>query len=313
MPIDARKVILAPEGGPPTPTGIAISGMRLGFRALVAVSPGLAARLATQLWFRPPRPRIHPVSREFMKTGNRSTMLVRGRPIATWTWGTGPAVLLVHGWGGYGGQMQAFVVPLVRAGYQAIVFDAPAHGASGPSQLGQRRTTLFDFAYAVDAIGSDRNGLAGIIAHSGGCTAVALALLTAEWQAQSLAFIAPMASPSAYRTIFHRALGLPENVERRFTELTSRRFDFRWEDLEVPGMAARMKTPPLLVVHDRNDMETSWAEGAAIAEAWPQSLMQTTEGLGHRRVLRDQTVVEAVTSFVTRPTPGRVATERAQR
>src|SRR5205809_521119 len=34
MPIDARKLILAPEGGPPTPTGVAINGMRLGFRAL---------------------------------------------------------------------------------------------------------------------------------------------------------------------------------------------------------------------------------------------------------------------------------------
>src|SRR5690348_3939540 len=114
MPIDARKVVLAPEAG--APTGVAINGMRLGFRALSAVAPGTAARLATQLWFRPPRAKIHPLAREFMQTGNRSTMLVRGRPVAVWTWGSGPPVLLVHGWGGYGGQMQPFVVPLVRAG-----------------------------------------------------------------------------------------------------------------------------------------------------------------------------------------------------
>ena len=300
MPIDARKVVLAPEGGTPTPAGVVIDGMRLGFRALAAISPAMAARLATQLWFRPPRPRIHPVSREFMRTGNHSTILVKGRPVAVWSWGTGPAVLLVHGWGGYGGQTQAFVVPLVRAGYQAIIFDAPAHGESGPSQLGSRRTTLFDFAWVIDAIGSERKGLAGIIAHSGGCTAVAWAMLTANWQPKSLAFIAPMASPSAYRTLFHRALGLTEDVEQRFVEITSRQFGFRWQDLEVPGMASRIKTPPVLVVHDRSDTETSWSEGAAIAEAWPQSVLKTTEGLGHRRVLRDPAVVDAVTSFVTR-------------
>jgi pimeloyl-ACP methyl ester carboxylesterase len=300
MPIDARKVVLTPDGGTATPTGVAINGMRLGFRALSAVAPGTAARLATQLWFRPPRAKVHPLAKEFMNTGDRSTMMVRGRPVATWTWGSGPTVLLVHGWGGYGGQMQAFVDPLVRAGYQAVIFDAPAHGESGPSQLGEKRTTLFDFAFVVDAIATERKGLAGIIAHSGGCTAVAWSLLTANWKARSLAFIAPMASASAYRTLFHRALGLSEDVERRFVDLTSRQLGFQWEDLEVPGMATRMQTPPVLVVHDREDNETSWSEGAAIAEAWPQSVMKTTEGLGHRRVLRDAGVVEAVTSFVTR-------------
>jgi pimeloyl-ACP methyl ester carboxylesterase len=113
-----------------------------------------------------------------------------------------------------------------------------------------------------------------------------------------MVFIAPMASPTAYKKMFHEALGLDERVLRRFTEITSRRFGFQWEDLEVPGMAARTTTPPLLVVHDREDVETSWEEGAAIAEAWPRSLLHTTTGLGHRRVLRDPAVVEAVTAFV---------------
>lgn len=300
MPIDARKIVLAPEGGASKPAGLAINGMRLGFRALSAVAPAAAARIATQLWFRPPRPKVHPLARKFLETGSRSTMLVRGRPVAVWTWGSGPTVLLVHGWGGYGGQMQPFVDPLVRAGYQAVIFDAPAHGESGPSQLGDRRTTLFDFAFVIDAIGTERKGLAGIIAHSGGCTAVAWALLTAKWKVKSLAFIAPMASASAYRTLFHRALGLSEDVERRFIEITSRQFGFDWEDLEVPEMARRISTPPILVVHDKSDNETSWQEGAAIAEVWPQSVLKTTEGLGHRRVLRDPEVVETVTSFVTR-------------
>lgn len=300
MAIDARKVVLAPEGGPPGPTGVAIAAVRAGLRALAVVSPNTAARMAAQLWFRPPRPKVHPAAAEFMKTGDRSTMLVHGRPVAVWTWGRGPVVLLVHGWGGYGGQMQAFVEPLVRAGYQAIIFDAPAHGESGPSQLGARRTTLFDFAHVIDAFGRERKQLAGIVAHSGGSTAVAWALLTAEWNVRAVSFIAPMASPSAYRTIFHRALGLPEDVERRFIDLTARQFGFRWEELEVPPMARRMKTPPVLVVHDRDDNETSWAEGAAIAEAWPRSVLHTTEGLGHRRVLRDPAVVDVVTSFVAR-------------
>ncbi|MGZ5446135.1 MAG: alpha/beta hydrolase [Thermoanaerobaculia bacterium] len=48
-----------------------------------------------------------------------------------WSWGEGPAVLLVHGWGGHAAQFQSFVEPLVRAGFRAIAFDAPSHGSSG--------------------------------------------------------------------------------------------------------------------------------------------------------------------------------------
>jgi pimeloyl-ACP methyl ester carboxylesterase len=235
-----------------------------------------------------------------MRTGERATMLVRGRPVAVWTWGSGPTVLLVHGWGGYGGQMQPFVEPLVRSGHQVVVFDAPAHGESGPSQLGSRRTTLFDFGYVIDAIGRERGELAGIVAHSGGCTAVAWSLLEAEWKVGSLAMIAPMASPTTYKKIFHDALGLDDDVLRRFTEYTERRFGFQWNELEVPGMAARAETPPVLVVHDRDDAETSWEEGKAIADAWPRSVLHTTRGLGHRRVLRDPAVLEMVTGFISR-------------
>ena len=298
MPIDARKVVLSPDSSP-TPTGVAIGGLRLGFRAIAAVSPGTAARLAAQLWFRPPRPKVHPAAREFMKSGSRSTMLVHDRPVAVWRWGRGPAVILSHGWGGYGGQMQQFVEPLVKSGFQAVIFDAPAHGESGPSQLGSRKTTLFDFAWVLDAFGREHGELAGIIAHSGGSTAAAWALLSAQWKLRSMVFIAPMASPTLYKQVFHEALGLDDRVLQRFDRYTEKRFGFRWADLEVPGMASRATTtPPLLVVHDRDDAETSWDEGASIANAWPQSLLHTTEGLGHRRVLRDPSVVSVVTDFV---------------
>jgi hypothetical protein len=42
----------------------------------------------------------------------------------------------------------------------------------------------------------------------------------------------------------------------------------------------------ILVVHDRDDDDTYWTEGAALAEAWPGAQLLTTTGLGHRRILR---------------------------
>ena len=316
MALDARKIVLTPDAAAASPGGAAITGMRLGFRALSLVAPEAAARLAAQLWFRPPRPRIRPELRAFMATGKRSSIEVNGRPVALWTWGSGPPVVLMHGWGGFGAQMQPFVEPFTRAGHQVLIFDAPAHGASGPSQLGSRRSTLFDFADVLHTLGRMHGELAGVIAHSGGGTAAAWSLLTAEWRTPAMVLIAPMASPIAYKNMFHSALGLSAKVLDRFDRYTEARFGFRWEELEVPEMASRMTPPPVLVVHDREDVETSWNEGAAIADTWPGASLHTTTGLGHRRVLRDPGVVEAVVDFVVskgvrRPADPRPGEERA--
>ena len=53
-----------------------------------------------------------------------------------------------------------------------------------------------------------------------------------------------------------------------------------------------------LVVHDREDTEVRWAEGASIAAAWPGAELLTTRGLGHRRILRDPAVVARVIAFL---------------
>jgi alpha-beta hydrolase superfamily lysophospholipase len=273
--------------------------LRFGFRTLSTLAPSLATRVAEKLWVTPPRPPIRAASTAFLATGERFELVADGRTVVGWRWGTGPAVILMHGWGGYGAQMQAFVEPLTRAGFQALIFDAPAHGASGPSRLGSRRSTLFDFADALHTVGRQAPSIAGVIAHSGGATAAAWALRSSpEWTAPAMVFIAPMASPIKYREIFQQRLGFSDGVMRRFIASTARQFGFDWEQLEVTDMAAHVKTPPLLVVHDRDDRETSWSEGAAIAGAWPDARLHTTVGLGHYRVLRDRTVIDEVVRFL---------------
>jgi pimeloyl-ACP methyl ester carboxylesterase len=79
-----------------------------------------------------------------------------------------------------------------------------------------------------------------------------------------------------------------------------------WSALDVRSYAPDMRTP-LLVVHDRDDAEVPWQDGAIIARGWPGAVMSTTGGLGHRRILRDPCVVRAATAFVTERLPGVLA------
>jgi len=273
--------------------------LRRALRVVSALSPRLAAHIAGRFWFRIPRPPIREATRTFLSTGQRFDVAVGRAVVATWRWGQGPPVILVHGWGGYGGQLQAFVEPLVARGHQVIAFDAPSHGASAAGMLGARYATLFEFADALVAVSHRLTRIAGVIAHSGGCAAVGWAMWKhPELRIDRLAFIAPFGKPLRYMAIFQRTLGLSDAAMQRFRASTELQFNFRWEDLDVPGMASRMETPPLLVVHDREDRETAWQDGAEIAGTWPNARLELTTGLGHVRILRDPEVVAMIGRFM---------------
>src|SRR5687768_13955762 len=98
--MNARRLVLTRNLVP------RLSPIRLFFRGLGALSPGLAARVAQRIWFTPPRPPLPEASKGFLSTGQRVELAVGGRRLVAWSWGEGPTVLLMHGWGGYGAQME---------------------------------------------------------------------------------------------------------------------------------------------------------------------------------------------------------------
>jgi len=53
-----------------------------------------------------------------------------------------------------------------------------------------------------------------------------------------------------------------------------------------------------LLIHDQDDNEFSWHDSEKIARAWPGARFIKTEGLGHRRVIHDKTVVQNILKFL---------------
>jgi pimeloyl-ACP methyl ester carboxylesterase len=63
---------------------------------------------------------------------------------------------------------------------------------------------------------------------------------------------------------------------------------------------------PLLVLHDADDREVPFEEGAALAARWRGAVLRESHGLGHNRILRDPEIGVALTEFLLgRPTGGR--------
>jgi len=64
----------------------------------------------------------------WLARGRFEAVPFRGAALATWSWGKGPLVVLVHGWTGHAGRLTRYVPALVDAGFSVLAFDAPGHG-----------------------------------------------------------------------------------------------------------------------------------------------------------------------------------------
>ncbi len=268
--------------------------VRVGLAALAAVSPALAGRAGARLFLTPPR-HAPPRRERGALDGAEPFALRHGRLLLRgWTLGTGPAVILVHGWGGRSGQLAPIAHALATAGCTAVAFDAPAHGRSGG-----RTTSMVGFAEAAAAV-ARRFGARAAVGHSVGGAAVAFAA-SRGLELRAAALVAPLRTPVAFVDQLAGALRLSPAVRNALDERIVRRIGLGFDEVDVARCAPR-DPPPLLIVHDRDDADVPIAAGRALAEAWRARLV-VTSGLGHRRVLRDAAVIRWIVTFLVERLP----------
>jgi pimeloyl-ACP methyl ester carboxylesterase len=282
----------------PTPVSV-----RAGFGLLELLAPALGARWAERLWFAVPgRPPALGAYRIPLPGGERyEVSLTGGRAwpirVVGESWGEGPVVYLMHGWGGHRGQLSAFVGPLIDAGFRVVAFDAPGHGESAPGRHGPGQSSFLEFEAALAAVVRRHGPAHAVVAHSGGAPAAVVAVRRGL-PVERLVFVAPMGNPESHLESFARQLGFGHRTRERLVRRIVDRVGVPMSHFDIAAWASGMATTPLLVVHDRDDVEVGWPHGAAIAEAWPGARLLSTSGLGHRRILRAPQVVAEVMSFV---------------
>jgi pimeloyl-ACP methyl ester carboxylesterase len=277
-----------------------LNAMQRGLRLLARLSPTLAARTAAAIFFLcPPRRRSLPAEREVLARGRRFQVPSAAGRLPAWSWGSGPLVLLVHGWGGNGSQMSALVEPLRRAGFRPVLLDFPGHG--GAPGL---RSSLPEWAEALRnaaAVANGELGVHAVIAHSFGSAAAALAI-DRGLRVEAAVFLAPVEEPTSYFQHFLGGVVGDREVVVATQRRAERRLGIAFSDLSVSALATRQQAR-LLVVHDGDDRETPLRGGAAIARAWPGGELVVTRGLGHRRLLVDRGVIERTVAFVAAGLP----------
>jgi hypothetical protein len=94
------------------------------------VTPTLTKLLVKKMFFTPSRYKITPVETQYLESGESFQLAVHDKTVQCWKWGSGPSILLAHGWNGRGIQLYHFIEPLMQGGYSVIGYDAPGHGVS---------------------------------------------------------------------------------------------------------------------------------------------------------------------------------------
>ncbi|MDB4985208.1 MAG: hypothetical protein JWN04_386 [Myxococcaceae bacterium] len=275
----------------------AIKRLRVAVGWVQCVSPSLAAFGVERVFLSPQRHRRPEHERAAFESAQRSTLMHHGRRVPVYSWGTPgrPIVLFAHGWEGRATQVAPYVAPLVEAGFRVVSYDSPGHGAADSALV-----SVLDFAAVAERVaGSLREPVQAAIGHSAGAAALLMASARTPFT-DRIVTIAPPLRPGVFVALYARLLSLSPATEHALNQRLNVRYSRPFSAIDSRDSVARVSAQGL-VIHDRADTDVPFAHGEAIAQAWSNAKLFATDGLGHRRVLRDPSVVQSVVDFVGAP------------
>jgi len=258
------------------------------------ISPDWAGKRLFNLWFISPK---HPEpmrEKRWRESAELISIPHQHGPIATYRWGTGnERIFLLHGWSGRGPQMGAFVQPLVDKGYQVITFDAPGHGRT-PG----KSSSIFKMAEALQAVVDEAGIPKAVIAHSFGSMLLAYALRATDLQVDKAVCISSPTTMQYLVDRFCQTLHINETTRQSFIrEIENSYGKTIWENMSADKNIQDINIPAL-IIHDRDDHDVPAYLGKQLSDAWQGSRYLETRGLGHRRILRNQDIVNTVVEFI---------------
>jgi pimeloyl-ACP methyl ester carboxylesterase len=200
-------------------------------------------------------------------------------------------VLLVHGWSGRGTQLVKIADELIKKGFMIISFDAPAHGKSKGSS-----TIMIEFIASILELEKKYGPFEYAIGHSLG----GMSILNALKQNFTVKKAVTIGSGDVIQDIiddFVKILKLKPEYCLRLKDYFETKFVGKMDDYSA-YKAAQMIQIPVLVIHDQNDEDVSVNSAYHIDKHLAHSQLLITEGLGHRKIVGNPAVIEAILKFI---------------
>ena len=271
--------------------------VKLRFRILSAIFPKRAAKIAIDIFSKPHFQKLRDRERKFLNNANIIRINNDPEDIILYETGDqkGKPVLVVHGWDSNPGSLSGVACKLVDLGYHIFALNVPAHGISR-----QKSTNMLETADLIIKVLEHFKDLGkfSFLTHSFGSGAVSFALNKSGIEADKLVFIT---SPDKILDIFDEykeTIGLGNKAYKYMLEYSEKRFQRKFDDMEISKVLQKAKFNKLLLVHDKNDKILPYHNSENINKINPErSEIFSTEGKGHYRILWDEDVINKIVSF----------------
>lgn len=210
-------------------------------------------------------------------------------------WGTGPVILLVHGWAGRALQLDALIRALLKNGYKVVAFDQKGHGESS-----SRFSSYPEIVRGTDLVSAHYgNELYGVVAHSIGSNAM---FKVSENLARELkiAAVAPVGNFLNMLEKMRMRMGIYEKLFAHVVRLIEADSGLLLSDLNSLDYQ-KIARHDVLLVHDKFDKINKVNASHEIHRNLQGSSLMQTEMLGHSRILGNQAVVDRVVAHFNAP------------
>ncbi|MBV8034072.1 alpha/beta fold hydrolase [Roseateles sp.] len=214
-----------------------------------------------------------------------------GLKLARWTLGTGPRVVLVHGWNSRGAHWLAFARALVQAGFSVTLFDLPGHGDSGG-----HAASVVHAGRALRAVMAACGDVHAVVGHSMGSAAALLAFAHGLRVKRSVHLAGPSSLTPMVKSLA-RAQGLGPADAAAFAGWVEGFIGTRIACVDLERLQQGLRHPAL-IVHDPEDHTVPFTASQALHAAWAGSRLEPMPGLGHRRLLADADVIARSVAFL---------------
>ncbi|NMH29179.1 alpha/beta fold hydrolase [Flavobacterium silvaticum] len=262
---------------------------------LGAISPKLQTRFAARLFTSPIRHKRP--SRELPMLGSSRRQILSvpsiGKEIVCYEYGLSlQKVLLVHGWSGRGTQLVKIADALIVSGYSIVSFDAPAHGNSKGST-----TIMTEFIESILEIEKTYGPFEAAVGHSLGGMSL-LNAVASGFKTKALVTIGSGNKISDILIDFVNRLGQKEDLVPRLRDHFEAKFLGKTMESYSAYIAAKEIEIPVLVIHDKKDMEVPVSSAEGITAHLQNATLMLTQDLGHRKILGNPDVIQTLVDFI---------------
>ena len=215
--------------------------------------------------------------------------------------GTGPNVLLVHGWGSRASHLALLARYIANNGFRAVVFDGPAHGNSKKIK-GKDLSNMFEICRAISCVANSIGTIFAVLGHSIGGMAAAFTLSgtgrVADYKffAEKLILIgSPVTVPQVLENYSRNRDEL--NLLPELTQGLENAFNFKASAYDLSSALQNLDSK-VMIIHDEQDEEVPVSDVLSLKNSYENIVLKLTKGYGHQKNLVNRAVLGSIKDFL---------------